>query len=127
VVLVKASNSLAWRVADALTSEAGSKPAGSPMRQILIAVAIALTVSILLTPALIRLFTRQGFGHQIREDGRPHTRRNAAPVDGRVAILAGIWRATWAPPGGLAFDVRNVRLGSAGARLAPCWEASLPR
>ena len=36
------------------------------MRQILIAVAIALTVSILLTPALIRLFTKQGFGHQIR-------------------------------------------------------------
>ena len=33
------------------------------MRQILIAVAIALTVSILLTPALIRLFTKQGFGH----------------------------------------------------------------
>lgn len=38
------------------------------MRQILIAVAIALTVSILLTPALIRLFTRQGFGHHTRED-----------------------------------------------------------
>ena len=37
------------------------------MRQILVAVAIALTVSILLTPALIRLFTKQGFGHQIRE------------------------------------------------------------
>ncbi len=41
------------------------------MRQILIAVAIALTVSILLTPALIRLFTRQGFGHHTREDGPP--------------------------------------------------------
>ena len=32
------------------------------MRQILIAVGIALAVSILLTPALIRIFTRQGFG-----------------------------------------------------------------
>jgi hypothetical protein len=32
------------------------------MRQILIAVGIALTFSILLTPVLIRLFTRQGFG-----------------------------------------------------------------
>ena len=41
------------------------------MRQILIAVGIALTVSILLTPVLIRLFNRQGFGHEIREDGPP--------------------------------------------------------
>ncbi len=41
------------------------------MRQILIAVAVAVTVSILLTPVLIRLFTKQGFGHQIREDGQP--------------------------------------------------------
>ena len=39
------------------------------MKQILIAVAIALAVSIMLTPALIRLFTRRGFGHEIREDG----------------------------------------------------------
>src|SRR6266403_3380260 len=62
------------------------------MRQIIIAVAIAVTVSILLTPALIRLFTRQGFGQQIREDGPPshHTRRGT-PSMGGVAILAGIW------------------------------------
>jgi len=62
------------------------------MRQILIAVAIALTVSILLTPALIRLFTKQGFGHHIREDGPPshHTKRGT-PSMGGVAILAGIW------------------------------------
>ena len=41
------------------------------MRQVLIAVGIALTVSILLTPLLINLFTRQGFGHEIRSDGPP--------------------------------------------------------
>jgi phospho-N-acetylmuramoyl-pentapeptide-transferase len=59
---------------------------------ILVAVAIALTVSILLTPALIRLFTRQGFGHEIREDGPPthHTKRGT-PSMGGVAIVAGIW------------------------------------
>ena len=62
------------------------------MRQILIAVGIALTVSILLTPVLIRLFNRQGFGHEIREDGPPshHTKRGT-PSMGGVAILAGIW------------------------------------
>ncbi|EUA27927.1 putative phospho-N-acetylmuramoyl-pentapeptidetransferase MurX [Mycobacterium xenopi 3993] len=29
-------------------------------------------------PALIRLFTRQGFGHEIREDGLPPIAQNAA-------------------------------------------------
>ena len=49
-------------------------------------------MSILLTPLLIRLFTRQGFGHEIREDGPPshHTKRGT-PSMGGVAILAGIW------------------------------------
>jgi len=62
------------------------------VKQILLAVAIALAVSILLTPALIRLFTRQGLGHQTREDGPPshHTKRGT-PSMGGVAILAGIW------------------------------------
>jgi phospho-N-acetylmuramoyl-pentapeptide-transferase len=62
------------------------------MRQILIAVGIALTISILLTPVLIRLFTRQGFGHEIREDGPPsHHKKRGTPSMGGVAILAGIW------------------------------------
>jgi phospho-N-acetylmuramoyl-pentapeptide-transferase len=62
------------------------------MIDILVAVAIALTVSILLTPMLIRLFTRQGFGHEIREDGPPsHKTKRGTPSMGGVAILAGIW------------------------------------
>ena len=62
------------------------------MRLILVAVGISLTVSILLTPWLIRLFTRQGFGQEIREDGPPshHTKRGT-PSMGGVAIVAGIW------------------------------------
>ncbi|KAA8962637.1 phospho-N-acetylmuramoyl-pentapeptide-transferase [Mycobacterium sp.] len=62
------------------------------MIEILVAVAIALTVAIMLTPVLIRLFTRQGFGHEIREDVPPthHTKRGT-PSMGGVAILAGIW------------------------------------
>jgi phospho-N-acetylmuramoyl-pentapeptide-transferase len=62
------------------------------MIDILIAVAIAVTVSIVLTPMLIRLFTRQGFGHEIREDGPPsHKTKRGTPSMGGVAILAGIW------------------------------------
>ena len=62
------------------------------MRLILFAVGISLTVSILLTPTLIRLFTRQGFGQEIREDGPPsHQRKRGTPSMGGVAILAGIW------------------------------------
>ncbi|WP_396931121.1 phospho-N-acetylmuramoyl-pentapeptide-transferase [Mycolicibacterium sp.] len=62
------------------------------MRLILVAVAIALAVSILLTPALIKLFTRQGFGHEIREDGPPsHKTKRGTPSMGGVAIIVGIW------------------------------------
>jgi phospho-N-acetylmuramoyl-pentapeptide-transferase len=76
------------------------------VRQILVAVAIALTVSILLTPALIRLFTKQGFGHQIREDGPPsHQTKRGTPSMGGVAILAGIWAGYLGTHlAGLAFD-----------------------
>lgn len=80
------------------------------MRQILIAVAVAVTVSILLTPVLIRLFTKQGFGHQIREDGPPshHTKRGT-PAMGGVAILAGIWAGyLGAHLAGLAFDGEGI-------------------
>lgn len=80
------------------------------MRQILIAVAVAVTVSILLTPVLIRLFTKQGFGHQIREDGLPshHTKRGT-PSMGGVAILAGIWAGyLGAHLAGLAFDGEGI-------------------
>ena len=69
------------------------------MRQILIAVGIALTVSILLTPVLIRLFTRQGFGHEIREDGPPsHHKQRGTLVDGRRRDRRrASGRDTWAP------------------------------
>jgi phospho-N-acetylmuramoyl-pentapeptide-transferase len=80
------------------------------VRQILIAVAIAVAVSILLTPALIRLFTKQGFGHQIREDGPPsHQTKRGTPSMGGVAILAGIWAGyLGAHLIGLAFDGEGI-------------------
>jgi phospho-N-acetylmuramoyl-pentapeptide-transferase len=80
------------------------------VRQILIAVAIAVAVSILLTPWLIRLFTKQGFGHQIREDGPPsHQTKRGTPSMGGVAILAGIWAGyLGAHLLGLAFDGEGI-------------------
>ena len=62
------------------------------MIDILLAVGISRAVAILLTPVLIRVFTRQGFGHEIREDGPPsHQTKRGTPSMGGVAILAGIW------------------------------------
>jgi phospho-N-acetylmuramoyl-pentapeptide-transferase len=76
------------------------------MIEILIAVGISLMVSILLTPALIRLFTKQGFGHEIREDGPPsHKTKRGTPSMGGVAIVAGIWAGyVGTHIAGLAFD-----------------------
>ena len=113
VVLVKASNAAGLgALADALVGDA-------QMRQILIAVGIALAVSILLTPLLIRLFTRQGFGHEIREDGPPsHQKKRGTPSMGGVAILAGIWAGYLGTHliGHGARRRRAVRVGPAGAR-----------
>src|SRR5215469_6328260 len=80
------------------------------MIDILVAVAIALTVSILLTPVLIRLFTRQGFGHEIREDGPPsHKTKRGTPSMGGVAILAGIWAGYLGTHlAGLAFNGEGI-------------------
>lgn len=80
------------------------------MRQILVAVTVALVVSILLTPALIRLFTRHGFGQEIREDGPPsHHNKRGTPSMGGVAIVAGIWAGYLGTHlAGLAFDGEGV-------------------
>ena len=91
---------------------------GPSMRLILIAVGMSLAVSILLTPLLIRLFTRQGFGQEIREDGPPsHKTKRGTPSMGGVAIIAGIWAGYL----GTHLDRRGarrrraVRVGPAGA------------
>ncbi|KAA9151710.1 phospho-N-acetylmuramoyl-pentapeptide-transferase [Amycolatopsis acidicola] len=58
------------------------------MISILIAAAIGLLVSILLTPYLIRVFSRQGFGQEIREEGpQGHKSKRGTPTMGGVAII----------------------------------------
>ncbi|MGC4934966.1 phospho-N-acetylmuramoyl-pentapeptide-transferase [Gordonia sp. DT30] len=62
------------------------------MTQILIAGAIAVAVSIMLTPLLIRLFSRQGFGQEIRVEGpQSHQTKRGTPSMGGVAILIALW------------------------------------
>jgi phospho-N-acetylmuramoyl-pentapeptide-transferase len=59
---------------------------------ILAAAAVALAVSILFTPYLIRLFTRQGFGQEIRIEGpQTHHSKRGTPTMGGVAILMATW------------------------------------
>ncbi|MFE0028024.1 phospho-N-acetylmuramoyl-pentapeptide-transferase [Amycolatopsis sp. NPDC059021] len=58
------------------------------MISILIAAAAGLLVSILLTPYLIRVFSRQGFGQEIREEGpQGHKSKRGTPTMGGVAII----------------------------------------
>ncbi len=62
------------------------------MRQILVAAGVALTVAILLTPMLIRMFTRLGLGQPIRDEApESHQRKRGTPTMGGLAILTAIW------------------------------------
>ncbi len=58
------------------------------MKSILIAALVALAVSLTATPAVIRLFRRQGYGQEIREDGpQTHQTKRGTPTMGGVVIL----------------------------------------
>ncbi len=62
------------------------------MRGVFIAAGVALAVSILLTPYLIRFFGRQGFGQEIRAEGpQSHQAKRGTPTMGGVAILLAVW------------------------------------
>ena len=62
------------------------------MRGVFIAAGVALAVSILLTPYLIRFFARQGFGQEIRAEGpQSHQAKRGTPTMGGVAIMVAIW------------------------------------
>jgi phospho-N-acetylmuramoyl-pentapeptide-transferase len=58
------------------------------VKSILIAALVALLVSLVGTPAIIRLFRRQGYGQEIREDGpKTHQTKRGTPTMGGVVIL----------------------------------------
>ncbi len=62
------------------------------MKTILIAAVVALLVSILFTPQLIKAFSRQGFGQEIRSDGpATHLAKRGTPTMGGAAIVVAMW------------------------------------
>jgi len=62
------------------------------MRGILVAGAIALSISLFGTPLLIRLLARRGYGQIIRDDGPTshHTKRGTPTMGGLIIILAAL-------------------------------------
>ena len=61
------------------------------MTEIIIAGGVAFLVAVFLTPLLIRWFSAEGLGQEIREDGpQSHLRKRGTPTMGGIAILAGI-------------------------------------
>lgn len=62
------------------------------MKIILVAAVVGMLVSILLTPRLIRVFSRQGVGQEIREDGpASHQSKRGTPTMGGMAVLVAMW------------------------------------
>ncbi|MEJ5920584.1 MULTISPECIES: phospho-N-acetylmuramoyl-pentapeptide-transferase [unclassified Corynebacterium] len=61
------------------------------MTQLIVSGAIAFIVSVFLTPVLIRKFSAEGIGQEIREDGpKSHLKKRGTPTMGGIAIIAGI-------------------------------------
>ena len=70
----------------------------------MVAAGLALVVSILLTPYLISLFTRQGFGQEIRQEGpASHQAKRGTPTMGGVAIVVALWAGYFGAHGVGAF------------------------
>jgi phospho-N-acetylmuramoyl-pentapeptide-transferase len=58
------------------------------VRSVLVAALVSLFVSILCTPLAIRLFRRQGFGQEIRDDGpQSHQAKRGTPTMGGTVII----------------------------------------
>ncbi|KAF0847564.1 phospho-N-acetylmuramoyl-pentapeptide-transferase [Nocardia caishijiensis] len=93
------------------------------MRQILLSAGTALFITITLTPVLIRVFARRGFGQEIRIDGpASHHTKRGTPTMGGLAIGAGVWGGylgshligtLWDAPGPSASGVLVLLLASA--------------
>lgn len=62
------------------------------MREILIAAAVALLLSMFGTPLAIRLFSRRGYGQSIREEGPSghHDKRGTPTMGGTVIVIAAL-------------------------------------
>ncbi|MGI8418017.1 MAG: phospho-N-acetylmuramoyl-pentapeptide-transferase [Nakamurella sp.] len=86
------------------------------MKSILIAAVVGLIVAIMLTPVLIKVFSRAGFGQEIREDGpQSHLVKRGTPTMGGAAILIAMWA------GYLASILVNAITDNTGGPTASAW------
>ena len=61
------------------------------MMQIIIGGAVAFLVTVFFTPVLIKKFSAEGLGQEIREDGpQSHLKKRGTPTMGGIAIIAGL-------------------------------------
>lgn len=114
------------------------------MKAILVAALVALAVSILFTPYLIKVFSRQGFGGEIREDGpQHHKKKRGTPTMGGTSILIAMWcgylaakLVDWISGGGDGFTASGLLLlylttgmgsGRLPGRLHQAPQAAQPR
>ncbi len=85
------------------------------MKSIMIAALVGLVVSILLTPYLIKIFSRQGFGQEIRDDGpQTHLKKRGTPTMGGTAIIIAMWA-------GYLVAIAVQLLGGDGGPTASGW------
>lgn len=79
------------------------------MIQVLLAWALGFLVALGMTKILIRRFSAEGIGQEIREDGpQSHLRKRGTPTMGGLAIMAGIFVAY------LLVNLLNLALGNPG-------------
>src|SRR4051812_17991265 len=58
------------------------------MKSVLIAAMTALVFSLLLTPAVVQFFRKQGYGQEIREDGpASHATKRGTPTMGGTIVI----------------------------------------
>jgi len=76
---------------DVAPAAPNERPAPDRMKSIMIAAVVGLIVSVTLTPYLIKLFSRHGFGQEIREELTHHQAKRGTPTMGGVAVLIAMW------------------------------------
>ncbi|MGI8590376.1 MAG: phospho-N-acetylmuramoyl-pentapeptide-transferase, partial [Nakamurella sp.] len=85
------------------------------MKSIMIAALVGLVVSILLTHYLIKIFSRQGFGQEIRDDGpQTHLKKRGTPTMGGTASIIAMWA-------GYLVAIAVQLLGGDGGPTASGW------
>src|SRR5262249_59406896 len=71
---------------------AGDHRGGAPVKTILVSAAVAMVLALFGTPLAIRMFSRRGYGQEIRDDGPSshQTKRGTPTMGGTVIVVASL-------------------------------------